>query len=64
MLLALVVLPLQVPVLIFGVTAVTDAVRGIDVSAQIFALAAISMLAVTAAPFAALAAVRISLEQA
>jgi heme exporter protein B len=63
-LLAVLVAPFHVPVLIFGVTAVTDAMVGLEVDAQIFALAAISMLAVTAAPFAVLAAVRISLEQA
>ena len=63
-LLALLILPFYVPVLIFGVTAASDAAAGIAVNAQIFALGGISMLAVTAAPFAVLAAVRISLEQA
>ncbi|MDP6374860.1 MAG: heme exporter protein CcmB [Pseudomonadales bacterium] len=63
-LLALLILPFYVPVLIFGVTAASDAMAGLGVNAQIFALAGISMLAVTAAPFAVVAAVRISLEQA
>ncbi len=62
-LLALLVLPLYLPVLIFGVSAVVDVMAGIDTVAQIYWLAAISMLAVTAAPFAVVAAIRISVEQ-
>ena len=57
------VLPLYLPVLIFGVSAVVDVRAGIDTVAQIYWLAAISMLAVTAAPFAVVAAIRISVEQ-
>ncbi len=62
-LLALLILPLYVPTLIFGAGAITLAMSGVDVSAQIYLLAAISMLAVTVAPFAAQAALKISLEQ-
>lgn len=62
-LLALLILPLYVPTLIFGAGAVTLAMAGAPVSAQIYLLAAISMLAVTVAPFAVQAALRISLEQ-
>ena len=62
-LLALLVLPFYLPVLIFGVSAVVDAASGIDTVAQIYWLAAISMLAVTMAPFAIVAAIRISVEQ-
>lgn len=62
-LLALLVLPLFVPTLIFGAGATTLAMSGLDVSAQIYLLAAISMLALTLAPFAIGAALRISLEQ-
>lgn len=62
-LLALLVLPLMVPTLIFGAGAVALAVTGIDVSAQIYWLLAISMLSLTVAPFAIQAALRISLEQ-
>ena len=63
-LLALLVLPLYVPTLIFGAGAIDLAIAGSDVSAQIYLLTAISMLAVTVAPFAAQAALRIGLEQA
>jgi heme exporter protein B len=62
-LLALLILPLYVPTLIFGAGAITLAMSGTDVSAQIYLLAAISMLSVTIAPFAVQAALRISLEQ-
>jgi heme exporter protein B len=62
-LLALLVLPLAVPTLIFGAGAVTLTLSGIDASAQIFWLLAISMLSLTIAPFAIQAALHISLEQ-
>ncbi|MEQ8486320.1 MAG: heme exporter protein CcmB [Pseudomonadales bacterium] len=62
-LLALLVLPLAVPTLIFGAGAVTLAMSGIDASAQIYWLMAISMLSLTMAPFAIQAALHISLEQ-
>ena len=61
-LLALLALPLFVPTLIFGAGAISLAMAGSDVSAQIYWLLAISMLALTVAPFAVLAALRISLE--
>lgn len=63
-LLALLILPLYVPTLIFGAGAITLALAGADATAQIYLLAAISMLAVTVAPFAVQAALKISLEQA
>jgi heme exporter protein B len=62
-LLALLILPLYVPTLIFGAGAITLGMSGADVGAQIYLLAAISMLSVTIAPFAVQAALRISLEQ-
>ena len=62
-LLALLILPLYVPTLIFGAGAITLGMSGADVGAQIYLLAAISMLSVTVAPFAVQAALRISLEQ-
>lgn len=61
-LLALLVLPLYAPVLIFGAGAV-DAVRaGLSPGAHISLLAAGLLLAVVGAPFAASAAVRIALD--
>jgi heme exporter protein B len=61
-LLALLALPLFVPTLIFGAGAISLAMAGVDVSAQIYWLLAISMLALTVAPFGVLAALKISLE--
>jgi len=61
-LLALLALPLFVPTLIFGAGAISLAMAGTDVSAQIYWLCAISALALTVAPFGVLAALRISLE--
>lgn len=62
-LLALIVLPLYIPTLIFGAGAIGLAIAGGDGVAQIYWLMAISMLAVTVTPFAVAAALRISLEQ-
>ena len=62
-LLALLVLPLYLPVLIFGVGASADRMAGLPVSAQIYWLAGFTMLALTLAPFAVSAAVKISVEQ-
>ena len=63
LLLALLVLPLYLPVLVFGVSATSDAVAGLSAKAQLYWLAAISTLAATLAPVAVGAALRISLEQ-
>lgn len=62
-LLPLLVLPLQLPVLVFGVSAVLDEAAGLGAAAQVYWLAAISMLAVTFAPFAIGAALRVAVEQ-
>ena len=59
-LLSLLVLPLYVPVLIFGATAVDAAGAGLDVSGHISLLAALLALALTLAPFATSAALRVS----
>lgn len=62
-LLALLVLPLYVPLLIFGAGAVSEQMAGIDTWAQIYWLAVITMVSLTLAPFAVQAALKISLEQ-
>lgn len=62
-LLALLLLPLYLPVLVFGVSAVLDRMAGVGTTAQFYWLAAISVAALTLAPFAATAALRISVEQ-
>ena len=60
-LLSLLVLPLYVPVLIFGSNAVEVSVSGLPVSAQISILAALLALALSLAPPAAATSLRISL---
>ena len=61
-LLALLVLPLAVPVLIFGARATASAIGGESASAPLYLLAAMAVLAATLAPWALAAAVRIGLE--
>lgn len=61
-LLALLVLPLAVPVLIFGARATVLAIAGESLAAPLYLLAAIAVLAATLAPWALAAAVRIGLE--
>jgi heme exporter protein B len=61
-LLALLVLPLAVPVLIFGARATALAIAGEDLSAPLYLLGAMVVLAATLVPWALAAAVRIGLE--
>lgn len=61
-LLSLLTLPLSLPVLIFGARATQLAIDGASFLAPVELLAAVAVLAVTLAPLAAAAAVRISLE--
>jgi heme exporter protein B len=61
MLLALLVLPLYVPVLIFATSAVDASTGGLLVSGQLAIMGAMLVLALTLAPLATAAALRISL---
>ena len=61
MILALLVLPLYVPVLIFGASAVVAASISLPVDAQMYILAAFLVLAATLTPMATAAALRVSL---
>jgi heme exporter protein B len=61
-LLALLVLPLAVPVLIFGARATALAISGQSLAAPLYLLGAIAVLAATLSPWALAAAVRIGLE--
>ena len=61
MLLALLVLPLYVPVLIFAASAVDTAASGLSISAHLSFLAAMLLGGLSLAPFAAAAALRVSL---
>jgi heme exporter protein B len=61
-LLALLVLPLAVPVLIFGARATALAITGEPFAAPLYLLAALAVLGATLTPWALAAAVRIGLE--
>jgi len=61
-LLSLLIMPLSMPVLIFGARTVSLAAAGDPVAAGIYFLAAYCMLALTLAPFATAAALKISNE--
>ncbi len=61
-LLSLLLLPLSIPTLIFGARATQLAIMGESAAAPLYLLAALAVLALTLAPLAAAAAVRISLE--
>jgi heme exporter protein B len=60
-LLSLLILPLYVPVLIFGAMAVHDAAFGLPVAGHLLLLGALLVFALSLAPLAAAAALRISL---
>ncbi|HEY7772464.1 MAG TPA: heme exporter protein CcmB [Marinagarivorans sp.] len=60
LILSLVVMPLYVPVLIFGASAVNEAVGGFAIGGQIAVLAAMALSALVLAPFAVAGALRIS----
>ncbi|HEX6549306.1 MAG TPA: heme exporter protein CcmB [Gammaproteobacteria bacterium] len=62
MLLPLLILPLAVPILIFGARSAAMALTGDDVSGPLYLLAAILALTVTLAPFAIAGGLRVSLE--
>src|SRR6478736_3201667 len=61
-LIALLVLPLYIPVLIFGVAAVDAALLGLGGSAPFLILGAMLLLALALTPFASAAALRLALE--
>ncbi|MDF1584895.1 heme exporter protein CcmB [Marinimicrococcus flavescens] len=61
-LVALLVLPLYIPVLIFGVSAAEGALMGLGGTAQLLILGAMLLVSAALAPFAAAAALRLALE--
>jgi heme exporter protein B len=61
-LIALLVLPLYIPVLVFGVSAVEGEVMGLSGRPQLLILAAMLLAALALAPFASAAALRLALE--
>lgn len=62
LLLSLLVLPLYIPVLIFGALAVDAAAGGLSPAANLYLLGAVLALSLSLAPLAAAAALRVSLE--
>lgn len=58
LLLALLILPLYIPVLIFGAGATRNAALGLSIAGELHFLAGLSVLALTLAPFAAAASLR------
>jgi heme exporter protein B len=61
-LLALLVLPLYIPVLIFGAACVSTTLAGLQVSGHLSVLGALLLIAIVLGPWAAGAAIRIALE--
>ncbi len=61
MLISLLVLPLYVPVLIFGANAVSASTAGLDISGHLMLIGSLLVLAITLAPLATAAALRASI---
>ncbi|MBE8190225.1 MAG: heme exporter protein CcmB [Candidatus Thioglobus sp.] len=62
MLLALLILPLYIPILIFASSAVSQAQFGLEITGQLYFLATILVLSLISAPFVSSIALKISLE--
>jgi heme exporter protein B len=58
----LLVLPLYVPVLIFGSSAISSSASGMDISGQLSVLAALLLLGLATTPWAISTALRIAVE--
>lgn len=61
-LIAIIILPLYIPILIFGAGMLTQASQGFDVISQMYALAAILVLSLTLAPFAIAGALTVTID--
>jgi heme exporter protein B len=61
-LIAIIILPLYIPILIFGAGMLTQAAQGFDVISQMYALAAILVLSLTLAPFAIAGALKVTID--
>lgn len=60
-LIAIIILPLYIPILIFGAGMLSQVAQGLEVVSQFYALAAILILALTLAPFAIAGALRVTI---
>jgi heme exporter protein B len=61
-LIAIIILPLYIPILIFGAGMLSQSAQGLEVASQMYALAAILMLSLTLAPFAIAGALRVTID--
>ena len=61
LLLALIILPLYMPTLIFGTAAIHNASLGLSIAAEVYFLSGLAVLAISLAPFGAAAALRVRL---
>ncbi len=61
-LIAIIILPLYIPILIFGAGMLTQSAQGLPIASQLYALAAILVLALTLAPFAIAGALRATID--
>ena len=61
-LLAVIILPLYIPILIFGAGMISQSAQQADISSQIYALLAILTLSITLAPFAIAGALRTTID--
>lgn len=61
-LIAIIILPLYIPILIFGAGMLTQSAQGLEVASQMYALAAILVLSLTLAPFAIAGALRVTID--
>lgn len=61
-LIAIIILPLYIPILIFGAGMLTQVAQGLEVASQMYALAAILVLSLTLAPFAIAGALRVTID--
>lgn len=57
-LIAIIILPLYIPILIFGAGMLTQSYQGLEITSQIYALAAIFVLSLTLAPIAIASSLR------
>ncbi|NND81913.1 MAG: heme exporter protein CcmB [Gammaproteobacteria bacterium] len=61
-LLAIIILPLYIPILIFGAGMVGQSTQGAAIDSQVYALLAIGVLATTLSPFAIAASLRLTID--
>jgi len=60
-LIAIIILPLYIPILIFGAGMLTQSIQGIPIASQLYTLASILVLCLTLAPFAIASALRVTI---